>query len=175
MALQTLVLPLLMVLLTGSWSSSVEPSGAAIAPALPFGSWVWPVEGPVIRGFDPHETPFGNGHRGLDIAVAPGTVIAAPQSGIVSFSGKVGGELFITIDHGGQLSSTCSWVSSSAVRKGEAVSRGQPIGTTGAGHPGSTVPHLHFGVRLAGVYVDPLDYLAPSGVEDLIRLVPIPA
>jgi hypothetical protein len=30
-------------------------------------------------------------------------------------------------------------------------------------------------VRLAGVYVDPLDYLAPSGVEDLIRLVPIPA
>jgi murein DD-endopeptidase MepM/ murein hydrolase activator NlpD len=66
-------------------------------------------------------------------------------------------------------------VSSSAVRKGEAVSRGQPIGTTGAGHPGSTVPHLHFGVRLAGVYVDPLDYLAPRGVEDLIRLVPIPA
>jgi murein DD-endopeptidase MepM/ murein hydrolase activator NlpD len=153
-----------MVLLTGSWSSSVEPSGAAIAPALPFGSWVWPVEGPVIRGFDPPETPYGTGHRGLDIAVAPGTVIAAPQSGIVSFSGKVGGELFITIDHGGQLSSTCSW-----------VSRGQPIGTTGAGHPDSTVPHLHFGVRLAGVYVDPLDYLAPRGVEDLIRLVPIPA
>jgi murein DD-endopeptidase MepM/ murein hydrolase activator NlpD len=173
--LQTLVLPLLMVLLTGSWSSSVEPSRAAIAPALPFGSLVWPVEGPVIRGFDPPETPYGTGHRGLDIAVAPGTVIAAPQSGIVSFSGKVGGELFITIDHGGQLSSTCSWVSSSAVHRGEAVSRGQPIGTTGTGHPGSIVPHLHFGVRLAGVYVDPLDYLAPSGVEDLIRLVPIPA
>lgn len=175
MALQTFVLPLLLVLLTGSWSPSVEPPGVPIAPALPFGSWVWPVNGPVIRGFDPPDTPYGTGHRGIDVAVAPGTVIVAPGSGIVSFSGKVGGELFITIDHGGQLSSTCSWVSSSDVRKGEAVSQGQPIGTTGVGHPGSTVPHLHFGVRLAGVYVDPLDYLAPRGVEDLIRLVPIPA
>ena len=175
MALQTLVLPLAVVLLTGSWSSSPEPSGAAIPPALPLGSWVWPVDGPVIHGFDPPDTPYGTGHRGIDIAVVPGTVIVAPESGIVSFSGKVGGELFITIDHCGQLSSTCSWVSSTAVRKGETVSQGQPIGTTGAGHPSSTVPHLHFGVRLAGVYVDPLDYLAPRGVEDLIRLVPIPA
>ena len=61
------------------------------------------------------------------------------------------------------------------MRKGETVSLGQPIGTTGAGHPGSTVPHLHFGVRLAGIYVDPLDYLGSESVEDLIRLVPIPA
>jgi murein DD-endopeptidase MepM/ murein hydrolase activator NlpD len=173
--MQTLVLPLLMALLTGSPSPSVEPIGAAIAPALPFGTWVWPVDGPVIRGFDPPDTPYGTGHRGIDIAAVPGTMIVAPGPGIVSFAGKVGGELFITIDHGGQLSSTCSWVSSSAVRKGETVSAGQPIGTTGAGHPGSTVPHLHFGVRLAGVYVDPLDYLAPRGVQGLIRLVPIPA
>jgi len=34
---------------------------------------------------------------------------------------------------------------------------------------------IFFGVRLAGVYVDPLEHLAPRGVEDLIRLVPIPA
>ena len=173
MALQTLVIPLLMVLLTGWWSPSVEPSGAPIAPALPFGSWAWPVSGPVIRGFDPPDSPYGAGHRGIDIAVAFGTTIVAPESGTVSFSGKVGGELFVTIVHGGGLSSTYSWISSAAVRKGDLVSRGQPIGTTGYGHPGSSVSHLHFGARLDGEYVDPLQLLAPLGVQDLIRLVPI--
>ncbi len=41
------------------------------------------------------------------------------------------------------------------------MSRGQTIGATGAGHPGAGVPHLHFGVRLDGEYVDPLEYLGP--------------
>jgi len=59
------------------------------------------------------------------------------------------------------------------VRKGDVVSRGQPIGSTGTGSPGATVPHLHFGAKLDGEYVDPILLLAPLGVQDLIRLVPI--
>lgn len=171
MALQALVLPLLMLLLTGSGSPSSGP--AAFAPALRLGSWAWPVTGPVIRGFDPPDSPYGAGHRGIDIAVAPGTPILAPEAGTVTFAGRVGGELFITIDHGGLLSSTYSWISSSAVRKGDIVTRGQPIGSTGSGHPGSTIPHLHIGAKLDGIYVDPLELLGPLGVQDLIRLVPI--
>jgi murein DD-endopeptidase MepM/ murein hydrolase activator NlpD len=131
------------------------------------------VSGPVIRGFDPPDTPFGAGHRGIDIAVAPGTPILAPEAGTVSFAGRVGGELFVTIVHGGGLSSTYSWISAAAVRKGDVVSRGQTIGATGTGHPGASVPHLHFGVKLDGEYVDPSELLAPLGVQDLIRLVPI--
>ncbi len=173
MALKALVLPLLMLLPTGSGSPSSPPVAAVDAPAPPLGSWAWPVIGPVIRGFDPPDSPYGAGHRGIDIAAAPGTPILAPGPGTVTFAGRVGGELFITIDHGGQLSSTYSWISSSGVRVGDVVSRGQPIGTTGTGHPGSTVPHLHFGVRLDGAYVDPLALLGPLGVQDLIRLVPI--
>jgi murein DD-endopeptidase MepM/ murein hydrolase activator NlpD len=175
-----LVLPLLMVLL-GPSSVSLgtadrpAPGDPAFAPALPNGTWSWPVSGPVIRGFDPPDTPFGAGHRGIDIAVAPGTPILAPEAGTVSFAGRVGGELFVTIVHGGGLSSTYSWISAAAVRKGDVVSRGQTIGATGAGHPGTSVPHLHFGVKLDGGYVDPLELLAPLGVQDLIRLVPIPA
>lgn len=172
MAMQALVLPLLMLLM-GSWSPATPD--AADTPALVSGSWTWPVTGPVIRGFDPPDSPYGVGHRGIDIAVPVGTPIVAPESGTVSFSGTVGGDLFVTIDHGNQLSSTYSWIASSVVRKGDVVSRGQTIGTTGFGHPGSSVPHLHVGVRLHGVYVDPLDYLAPVGVQDLIRLVPIAA
>jgi murein DD-endopeptidase MepM/ murein hydrolase activator NlpD len=172
-AFPSLFLPLLMLLFTGSWPAPVATEGAD-APALPSGSWVWPVTGPVVRGFDPPDSPYGAGHRGIDIAVSPGTPILAPESGTVTFAGTVGGDLFVTIDHGGQLSSTYSWISSSAVGKGDVVSRGQPIGTTWSGHPGSSVPHLHFGVKLDGAYVDPLEYLTPMGVEDLIRLVPLP-
>jgi len=173
-----LVLPLLMVLLGPSSVAprSVDgpaPGDPAFALALPNGTWTWPVTGPVIRGFDPPDTPFGAGHRGIDIAVAPGTPILAPEAGTVSFAGRVGGELFVTIVHGGGLSSTYSWISVAAVRKGDVVSQGQTIGATGTGHPGASVPHLHFGVKLDGEYVDPLELLAPLGVQDLIRLVPI--
>jgi murein DD-endopeptidase MepM/ murein hydrolase activator NlpD len=142
---------------------------------MPFGTWPWPVTGPVIRGFDPPTSPFGAGHRGIDIAVPLGTPIRAPEAGTVSFAGRVGGELFVTIDHGGGLASTYSWLSAINVRKGDVVALGQSIGSTGTGHPGSTIPHLHLGVKLDGEYLNPLEVLAPLGVQDLIRLVPLVA
>ncbi|HZD19008.1 MAG TPA: M23 family metallopeptidase [Actinomycetota bacterium] len=129
--------------------------------------------GPVIRGFDPPETPFGSGHRGIDIAVAQGTPVLAPESGTVSFAGMVGGHLFVTLDHGGGLSSTYSWVSAALVREGDAIARGSPIALTGLGHPGSTVPHLHLGVRLDGEYQDPLAFLGAVSVSSFIRLAPL--
>ena len=179
MAVHALVLPLLLFV-TGPWTAPALPTtphagGLDVVAALPNGTWAWPVTGPVIRGFDPPTSPFGAGHRGIDIAVPVGTTILAPEAGTVSFAGRVGGELFVTLDHGGGLSSTYSWLSSAAVRKGDAVARGEPIGTTGAGHPGAEVPHLHFGVRLDGAYQDPLWYLAPLGVQDMIRLAPLAA
>ena len=180
MALQALVLPLLLLVI-GPWSAPTEPSAArdVLAPemvaAMPLGTWPWPVTGPVIRGFDPPTSPFGAGHRGIDVAVPFGTPILAPEAGTVSFAGRVGGELFVTIDHGGGLASTYSWLSATAVRKGDVVALGQRIGSTGTGHPGSTVPHLHLGMKLDGAYLNPLEVLAPLGVQDLIRLVPLAA
>jgi murein DD-endopeptidase MepM/ murein hydrolase activator NlpD len=179
-AFRVLVFSLLMVALTGpsSFSDGPTPSGSrtdriGFVPVLQVGTWAWPVQGPVIRGFDPPDTPFGAGHRGIDIATAPGTPILAPAAGTVSFAGRVGEELFVTIVHGGGLSSTYSWISSTTVRKGDLVSRAQPIGTTGNGTPGASIPHLHFGAKLDGEYVDPLLFLAPLGVQGLIRLTPI--
>jgi len=173
--LPTSLLPLLMLLFPAPDSMSAGPSDPVYGSALPAGTWSWPVSGPVIRGFDPPDSPYGAGHRGIDIATAPGTPILAPDAGEVSFAGRVGGELFVTIVHGGGLSSTYSWIASTTVRKGDLVLRGQPIGTAGTGHPGSSIPHLHLGAKLDGLYVDPLSLLAPLGVQDLIRLVPVPA
>lgn len=175
MVLRALALPLVL-LLAGPAASDRAASGGATylpRPAASSGSWSWPVHGPLLRGYDPPESPYGAGHRGIDIAVRVGTTVGAPEGAVVAFAGKVGGQLFVTLDHGGGLTSTYSWLASALVHKGDVVARGQPIATSGAGHPGSLVSHLHLGVKLAGDYVDPLLYLRPAGVEDLIRLAPM--
>jgi murein DD-endopeptidase MepM/ murein hydrolase activator NlpD len=149
---------------------------ASAAPArAAAGGWTWPVVGPVIRGFDPPDTPFGSGHRGIDIAAPLDTPVLAAAPGVVTFAGPVGGRLFVTLDHGAGLESTYSFLASIAVRRGAVVARGQVLGTSGTGHAGTTVPHLHFGVRLDDVYVDPLAYLGPVELWRFIRLAPIVA
>ena len=138
------------------------------------GTWLWPVSGPVVRGYDPPSSPYGSGHRGTDIAAPVGTVAVAPAPGVVAFAGPIGGNLFLTIDHGGGLTSTFSWVSSLLVRRGALVAAGQPVVLTGWAHPGSAVASLHLGVRLDGAYQDPLAYLLPLDISSLIRLAPWP-
>ena len=148
---------------------SATPAAVPVAES----SWAWPVRGPVIHAFEPPETPFGSGQRGIDVAAPIGSVVVAPEAGIVAFSGKVGGQLFVTLDHGGGLTSTYSWLSETLVRKGDTVPRGAPIARTGPGHAGASVPHLHFGVRLDGAYLDPMEFLEPPSVSDFIRLAPL--
>ena len=144
-------------------------------PASAAGTWSWPVSGPVIRAFDPPDSPFGSGHRGIDIAAPAGSDAVAPAAGVVVFAGPVGGRLFVTIDHGGGLESTLSWVGSIEVRRGDVVAAGQVVATTGSGHTGDIVPNLHFGVRLDDEYADPLDYLSALELTSIIRLAPLPA
>ena len=149
--------------------TAIAPGPARAAP----GDWAWPVIGPVIRSVDPPDTPFGSGHRGIDIAAPVDTPVVAAAPGVVAFAGPVGGRLFVTIDHGDGLESTYSFLASVAVRRGALVTRGQVIATSGAGHAGIEPSHLHLGVRLDDVYVDPLDYLGPVEVWRFIRLAPL--
>lgn len=144
-------------------------------PARAAGAWTWPVIGPVIRGFDPPDTPFGSGHRGIDIAAPVGTSVRAAAAGVVTFAGPVGGRLFLTIDHGAGLESRYSFLAGLAVRRGDAVSAGQVVARSGLGHAGDVVPNLHLGVLLDDAYVDPLDYLEPVDVSAFIRLAPLVA
>lgn len=149
-------------------------SSVPAGPASAVGDWLWPVEGAIIRGFDPPDSPYGSGHRGIDIAAAPGTPVRAPADGTVTFAGPIGGRLFMTIDHGGGVESTYSWLDALAVRKGDRVTRGTIVASTGWGHTGATTPHLHLGVKVDDVYVDPLDHLGPVSVAGFIRLAPLP-
>lgn len=148
----------------------------APSPSLPvpsYGTYGWPVGGPVIRGFDPPSGPFGPGHRGIDIGAGPGTPVRASSDGVVAFAGRVAGELHVSIDHPDGVRTSYSYLSSVAVRGGDAAARGDVIGTTAAGHPGVEPPHLHFGARFAGRYIDPMLLLERGSLVGLIHLAPI--
>jgi len=160
-----------LVLICAAWS--LVFTFASPGPAHASGDWTWPVVGPVIRAFDPPDSPFGSGHRGIDIAAAVDTPVHAAAAGTVTFAGPVGGRLFVTVDHGAGLESTYSFLSSISVRRGDLVSQGQAIARSGTGHAGDVVPDLHFGVKLSDVYVDPLEYLGPLEVWRFIRLAPL--
>ena len=148
-------------------------SAAPGAAAGPPGTWTWPVVGPVIRAFDPPASPYGSGHRGIDIATGTGSVVVAPASGTVSFAGAVGGHLFLTIAHGGGVSSTYSWLGGLTARRGDVVAAGDPIAVSGSGDPRAAAANLHLGVKLDGAYVDPLAYLGPLDLTTIVRLAPL--
>ncbi len=155
------VVPLLMVL---------GPVPQAVA-----GDWSWPVAGPVIRGYDPPDSPYGSGHRGIDVGATVGTAVVAAAAGVVSFAGPVGGQLFVSVDHGADVISSYSFLSALGVRKGDVVARDAVIGRSGSGHAGFTPSHLHFGVRVNGEYADPMTFLSAPSVVALIHLASLPA
>ncbi|MFN2590917.1 MAG: M23 family metallopeptidase, partial [Actinomycetota bacterium] len=132
---------------------SVQTATSPEAPAEPaYHTYAWPVLGPVIHGYEPPETPYSAGHRGIDIGAPFGSELRAAADGVVAFAGWVGGSLFISIDHPDGVRTTYSWLSAIAVRKGDTVGREQLIGATGHGHPELPDPHLHFGARIGSTY-----------------------
>jgi murein DD-endopeptidase MepM/ murein hydrolase activator NlpD len=130
--------------------------------ALVVAAWSWPVAPhEVVRAFDPPETPYGAGHRGIDIAAPAGSAVLSPDDGVVRFAGPVAGRPVVSVDHAGGLVSSFEPVEPSVVA-GELVTRGQRIGVLLAGHAGGSRLHvgvLHLGARLRGAYVDPLPLL----------------
>lgn len=164
----------LMLAPLGAVHADVRPAPPAAVTADPaYGTYDWPVHGPVIRPFEPPVGPYGAGHRGIDIAVPPGTPVRAAAEGVVAFAGLVAGERFVSIDHPDGVRTTYSWLEGIEVVAGVPVARGQILGRSGQGHPGIEPPHLHFGARFAGSYIDPMLLLRRDGAVGLIRLAPL--
>jgi murein DD-endopeptidase MepM/ murein hydrolase activator NlpD len=149
------------------------PTQGEPAPGPAFGTYAWPVRGPVLRGFDPPDTPYGSGHRGIDIGTAIGTPVVAAQDGVVAFAGPVAGSLFISVDHPDGVRTTYSWLSDVGVQRGDVVRKGEPIGRSGPGHQGVEPAHLHFGARVGSTYIDPMLLLERGSVVGLIHLAPL--
>jgi len=136
---------------TGSYIGGTMcwPSQASTRISSPFGYRIHPI----LR--------VKKMHTGIDIAAASGTNILAANAGTVITAGWNNSYGYmVMIDHGGGIVTLYAHSSKLLVNKGTVVGRGQAIakvGSTGM----STGPHLHFEVRVNGVYKNPRDYVSP--------------
>lgn len=131
-------------------AAAVDAASAQQAPP-----WNWPVPAPhaLARQYLAPATPYGPGHRGIDIA-STAVEIRAPADGVVHFAGVVVDRPVLSIDHTGGLLSSYEPLTTTLVA-GDPVRRGDVIGTLLPGHCSQQLC-LHFGVRLDGEYVNPL-------------------
>jgi murein DD-endopeptidase MepM/ murein hydrolase activator NlpD len=142
-----------------------------VSPAAGPVRYRWPLDGQpvVVRPFDPPPQPWLPGHRGVDLAAAPGSVVRAAGAGVVVFAGQVVGRGVVSVEHPGGLRTTYEPVSP-LVRAGQEVRAGDPIGVLVAGHVGCPTPAcLHWGLRRGEAYLDPLSLLGAGRV----RLLPL--
>jgi len=137
---------------------------ATAPPAYADDAWAWPVgRAGLGHTFDPPVSEYGPGHRGIDIAARSGTPVRAVAPGIVTFAGRVGAVDVVTVDHGGERST--HQPVSTGVRQGDAVRRGEVVGTLLPGPSHCAGPCLHLGRMAAdaddhdGEYLDPLELL----------------
>lgn len=160
-----------------SAAASSETRASTAAEAAP-GRWLWPVEGPrrIVGAYVAPATPYAVGHRGIDLAAPADGVVRAPADGIVHYVGVVVDRAVVSIRHADGVISSMEPVDS-ALAAGEAVRRGQTIGTVAAMDARSAwsgthcrSPCIHLGVRVHGEYVSPLNYL--GGIPRSVLLPP---
>ena len=129
----------------------------------------WPVTpAGVVGAFDPPAVRWGAGHRGIDLATAPGDSVVAAAAGTVAFAAEVAGRGVVVIDHG-RARSTYEPVRAT-VLVGAWVGVGDTLGTIepGTGHCGSGAC-LHWGLLRGDDYLDPRLLL---GLRPVLKPVP---
>ena len=97
-------------------------------------------------------------HDGLDFSAPTGTKVYAPGNGVVSYTGyNFGYGKKVVIDHGFGYKTVYAHLSSSLVKKGQKITRGDVIalsGNTGI----STGPHLHYEIHKNNRKINPSAY-----------------
>ncbi|MER8060257.1 MULTISPECIES: M23 family metallopeptidase [unclassified Streptomyces] len=141
-------------------ASDAAGAGAGV-PAI---ARVWPVgvRPAVLRGWEPPATPYGPGHRGVDLAAASGSPVRAVAAGRVSFAGRVAGRGVVAVELAGTGLRTTYEPVSPSVEKGTEVAAGGVVGVvvaTGA-HCGAAAC-VHWGLLRGGTYLNPLSLLPP--------------
>lgn len=97
-------------------------------------------------------------HNGVDYGVPTGTPVMAVANGRVLHAGRLGGAgIAVELNHKKEMLTQYFHLSRLAdgLRPGNHVRQGQVIGYVGStGY--ATAPHLHFGMKIRGAYVNPL-------------------
>ena len=129
-------------------------------------SFIWPLPSSsrITSKFGDRESPTegaSTNHKGVDIGASKGSPIIAAAAGdvvIATYSASAGN--YVMINHGGGVYTVYMHMNSISCKVGDSLEKGGSVGTVGStGY--STGPHLHFGIRNNGTYVDPLKYVSP--------------
>ena len=131
---------------------------------------VWPLQPvpEVVRLFDPPDSPYGAGHRGVDLLGHVGQPVLSALPGTVTFAGSLAGRGVVVVDHG--TTRTTYQPVAAEVAVGAPVTAGAPLGTLAL--PGShCFPRacLHWGWVEGQTYLDPLRLVGAAPV----RLLPL--
>ena len=128
------------------------------------GGLIWPCPSSkrITSGYGHRKSPTkgaSSNHQGIDIGASVGaTVIAAAAGEVVISTYSYSAGNYIMINHGSGIFTIYMHLSKRNAEVGQEVSQGQKIGEVGStGY--STGPHLHFGIRKKGVYVNPLTFV----------------
>ncbi len=159
-ALVLVLVPLLPVLVVRAPPAAGEDD--------PVGVWPLRPEPEVVARFDPPASPYGPGHRGVDLLGRTGQAVHAALAGTVTYAGPLAGRGVVVVSHG-DTRTTYEPVSA-AVTVGDAVDRGEVLGRLQA--PGShCAPRvcLHWGWLRGETYLDPLRLVGAVP----IRLLPL--
>ncbi len=151
----------------GSGGPVLESSGAfakedapVVREASRYGS---PLPGKTITaGFGPMCDPFTGkemDHSGVDIKASRGSAVRAIEDGkavkaVTEYTADQGRGRFVLLVHADGMSSLYSHLDSVLVSGGQAVKRGDVIGTVGSTGR-STGPHLHLEIRKGEAAIDP--------------------
>lgn len=126
--------------------------------------WPCPSSSRITSAFGGRESPTegaSSNHQGIGIGASTGSDIVAAADGVVTiatYSASAGN--YVMLSHGGGVSTVYMHCSSLNVSEGQSVTQGQVIAKVGStGY--STGPHLHFGIRSGGSYVNPSNYVSP--------------
>lgn len=126
--------------------------------------WPCPSSGRITSNFGGRSSPTegaSTNHQGVDIGASSGSAIVAAASGTVvisTYSYSAGN--YVMLNHGGGVYTVYMHCSQLLVSEGQQVTQGQTIARVGStGY--STGPHLHFGIRSGGSYINPLKYVSP--------------
>jgi murein DD-endopeptidase MepM/ murein hydrolase activator NlpD len=125
-----------------------------------------------LEGDAPQSAPYGqrrtygaspalSAHAGQDFSVAAGTPVYAPADAVVALAEPlfVRGNA-VVLDHGQGVYTGYWHLSEIGVKEGDHVTAGQLLGKVGSTGL-STGAHLHWELRIAGLPVDPLQWVEP--------------
>lgn len=135
-----------------NWSpdGSVSAQTEAAQPVPTLGRYPLPGDAEVLTGYGwqaDYRTSELVFHSGVDLQAAEGTPVLAAQDGTIAFASSQGnyGNL-VVINHSEGLQTRYAQLATIGVTVGQAVRRGDRIGTVGQ-TGNATTPHLHFEVR----------------------------